>query len=262
MYLIISTLIAIAALPYWLHKRKRLYYFIETSTSLVSIHHGAGIDLSVTYKDVKASNIRVLIIKVLCGGNTPILVDDFNTPILFSFDKEVKIISSEIISSKPKNLTPEFSIEKGVKNKIELKPILFNPKDEIVFKFLLDGGEGNINVIARIAGVKEITLIEEEDVTSIREFRWWKEISVVLFVIALATTNLWIYYSTELDGMIITSNSYVNDLNECNENLSQAKDDLWDLKVENLLFGESYLEVINTKKASGEEIRKAMYGSE
>ncbi|MBS1734095.1 MAG: hypothetical protein JST02_12435 [Bacteroidetes bacterium] len=142
-------------------KSKKLIGFEKiVDYDLLSIKDELKGKILVKYNNQEATNLRVLIIKIVNYGNTPITLSDFEENIIFSFDDTVKVIDAEILEKHPKNLkniiisnTTNFEISSG----------LLNPKDFIILRVILDNSNAKFDVLSRIVGVKKVEEISRNE---------------------------------------------------------------------------------------------------
>ena len=160
--LIIAALSVVTTVIIFIKNRKTkcLNYRIITNTPLLTVAEGLEgkieIYYSEKYEDKKSiKDISVIIFEFLNQGNEAVKSADFEEEISLSFGPDVTILSAEQTDLLPRKLNVKFSFSK---DKISLKPLLINPNDSFIIKFLFNGKyeARNFELRARIEGVTEI----------------------------------------------------------------------------------------------------------
>lgn len=135
------------------HKKGLTYEFISKAALLTTQEKIKG-NLKIFFEGVEVDDVRLLEIKVLNSGNIAIPSNDYERPLKFTFPKDSKILTTEVINCIPDNLIVEFELSD---NSITFNPVLLNGKDSFNFKSIVSRfGDGEINVDARIKDVKEV----------------------------------------------------------------------------------------------------------
>lgn len=155
----IGTLAALAAIVvtitiyYGQRERKRL--LIETMAKVPLLALGEkGIDgLRLTFQDQPLLEATVLLIRVTCVGNRPIMAADYDTSIAFNFAEDAQILSADVISTNPNGI-PIVAASEG--HSATLTRQLLNPGDSVTCRLLIKDSDGKYEVSGRIAGVKKI----------------------------------------------------------------------------------------------------------
>ena len=177
-------------------KIKSLGYEVLASTSLISLDEEIKGKVKILYNDTSVKQVHLLILEILNDGNVPITTSDFETPLIFDFGENTRILSVEIIKTEPANLKPE--ILGTSENNISLKPLLLNSKDSIQLKFLLAQFEGIKEVNARINGVKEVKKGYRRKRQAWFSNLFWLIVLTTFIMLIIRTTP--IIVSTESDG--------------------------------------------------------------
>lgn len=165
---LLSTLLAIAAIfasynVFFLQKpEKGLQIVLSQPISLVDIKPEAESDIQVLYKNQPISSLYLYQLQIVNSGNQPILKDDFESSLSFTFPDGVYIADDPISKSEPPNigLTVHFVAESYA----VAKDALLNPGDTVSVRFILVGNsdkisENMVKVDGRIVGVKEIKTV-------------------------------------------------------------------------------------------------------
>ena len=144
-------------------KKKRLAYYIVSNTQLVGIENSIQDKIKILYDEKQVTNVHLISIKFINSGNEPISVDDFDKPISIRYDSNVNVLTHEILEKYPKNLD---AVTRGKEEVIEVEPLLLNIKDEFTVNILASNFDGDIDISARIRGVKELEIYNKYDLES------------------------------------------------------------------------------------------------
>lgn len=140
---------------YWLQKQKKsLSYEIISRNQLLTFGEELEGKLQVSYEGQPTKGICILIIKLFNSGNLPVTASDYERPISFGTGDKSRILSAVVTGKEPDALSVEVSAEKS---RVEVRPLLLNAKDSVTLKLLVSDFHGEINVDARVVGVKAIT---------------------------------------------------------------------------------------------------------
>jgi len=136
-------------------RRKRLTYSLS-NTPVLGIHEAVNPSrVQILFDGTPVTEVRLAILTVTNVGNEPILVNDFERPLLFVWSEPAKILSAEVTEVNPDSLKP--TIRTGV-HEIALDPLLLNAGDWLRIKALINQ-VGKLSVDARVIGVKRITKV-------------------------------------------------------------------------------------------------------
>lgn len=153
-FISIVVAISIPIAFYFLQRNyKELSYEIVSATPLISKSKEIEGNLKIIYKDKTVDNIYLIIIKLINSGNVPINRNDYESPIVFSFNPNIGIIQADVIKNEPDSIKSIISIDS---NKLLIEPLLLNESDSITFKVILSVFDGYIKADARIYGIKDI----------------------------------------------------------------------------------------------------------
>lgn len=179
-------LIAVAAtlLIYFLQKtRKELSYDIIFNTNLLSINAKIKDSMQVNWRGKEINGLNLLIVRLRNSGNTPIVATDYEGPVIFTFDKDDRVLEAEIESTQPPNIPA--SLETTASS-VQLKPSLLNPKDYIEIKILLTSYK-NMVVQGRIINIETIKMGSS--------FPDWNDVPLATFFgISTAIAILGVFY--------------------------------------------------------------------
>lgn len=133
--------------------KKDLAYCIVAKTPLLAVDKALENKIEIYYQDTLIGDVFLLLINISNKGNEPIKGEDFFEPLNFSFGNKSKILSAEISESIPAKMKLNLEI---VDNKLEIRPVLLNTKDEFTIKLLISQFDGSIEPGGIIYGVKTI----------------------------------------------------------------------------------------------------------
>ncbi len=144
-------------------KKKRLAYYIISNTQLVGIENSIQDKIKILYDEKQVTNVHLISIRFINNGNEPISVDDFDKPISIKYGNDVNIITHEMLEKIPEDL--DAVIRKKEKS-LEVEPLLLNTKDEFTVNILASDFNGDLDISARIKGVKELEIYNQYDLES------------------------------------------------------------------------------------------------
>lgn len=135
-----------------------LQIVVLSNTSLIEIEPSIVDEISIEYQDQPVDNLSLIQIKLENTGNQEIRVEDYDRPITFTFPSEATIIEASVTDSSPDNIGISFSLSD---TSIELLPVLLNPGDSAVLRFLVLNIPAQTNdlpfsIDARIARISNI----------------------------------------------------------------------------------------------------------
>ncbi|MEK6199664.1 MAG: hypothetical protein N2B60_05500 [Psychrobacter sp.] len=170
-------------------KKKRLAYYIVSNTQLVGIENSIQDKIKILYDEKQVTNVHLISIKFINSGNEPISVDDFDKPISIRYNSAVNILTHEIVERVPEDLDTVI----GEKEKfLEITPLLLNTKDEFTVNILASDFNGDLDISARIKGVKELEIYKSYEKSS------KLLVYINIFVIFLTVIN--VFYGREIDS--------------------------------------------------------------
>ena len=155
----VGTLFALAAIVvaiaiyYGQRERKRL--LVETLARVPLLALGKrGIDgLQLTFRGEPLTEASVLLVRVSCVGNRPIVAIDYDSPISFSFLGNAQVLVADVVSTDPAGVP--IAID-AASNSATLTRHMLNPGDTVTCRMLIKESDGKFDVSGRIAGVKRI----------------------------------------------------------------------------------------------------------
>ncbi|MEH7343699.1 hypothetical protein V7122_07465 [Bacillus sp. JJ1532] len=153
----ILTTIIIAVITFIKNKkRKELSFDVLSSTSLLIKDEELKNRIKLTIDDAEVKeDIHLVLVKLINTGNVPIKPDEFIEEL--TIECNGSIIVAEVKETVPPNLTVK--VDNGVGDIFgiaSVEPLLLNPKDEIIFKFLVSLYKNDISFNGRIVGVQKI----------------------------------------------------------------------------------------------------------
>jgi hypothetical protein len=137
--------------------RKAISYYYFSDVPL-SVPKGEENDFKLLYKGEPIDELSNVFLRLYNSAATPILPDDFHSPISFDFGEHAKILQVTY-GGYPNTLQPVYTIQS---NNLSLAPIMLNKGDGINFHLKVAGFNGRVSASGRIAGVPKI---KSEDIT-------------------------------------------------------------------------------------------------
>ncbi len=160
----IITAIIIAYLVNWWRNRKSISYEILSNAPLLSANEVIRDRIQILYDGSPVKNVHLLTLKVINDGRLPIVNSDFIKPLCFKFPEDAQILSFEVIDLKPNNLEVELTCKE---NSLFVKTDLLNSSDSITMKVIASSYKFDLNLYARIVGIKEVRRTNKM-ITSVR----------------------------------------------------------------------------------------------
>lgn len=198
----VQTLIAIAALVVTIvsivvsrRNRKRLSYRVVFQQRLLSVEEDLAGRVQVTFDGNPVQDVRMILIYLRNSGNVPIEESDYIQPLGFRFGKEARILSAEVVKTKPENM--QVSIEAD-RNGITLKPDVFNGGDALALKVLLTGNS-EVRPEGRVKGVSRLQKSGDKSVMTM----------IIFFVYTFAISGLGTLALLHVPGLATGSRLFV-----------------------------------------------------
>ena len=160
-------------------RRKDLYYAVISKAPLVSVSEEAEGRIKILFDEKPVSNVSLAIIQITNRGS-PIPSGDFESSLTILMGRESEIMSVEVMEKQPDSLDVAFNVENG---KIQIEPLLLNNGDSFTLKVAGTNLADNIEVTARILGVKELTSKARELARRHRSKRIWTYLNSALLTI-------------------------------------------------------------------------------
>ena len=135
-------------------------YHIISNTTVLSVQEAEPIKgrVQVFLDNQPVKDARLAVIEMWNSGNAPIRTEHYSEPITFSFEKGTHILNAEIVETKPKGIQASLQREQHT---VTLDLPLLNVHDSLTIKMLLSSFQDDLQVHARIDGVKKI--VNKED---------------------------------------------------------------------------------------------------
>lgn len=160
-------------------ERKGLSYEILTLTPLAIVEEGHNSEVEIRYAGEPVEDVSLITLRIVNSGNVPITEDDYEFPVTFTFGKDAKLLSAEVLETSPEALKRNGRIA-ALKNKLLLGMFLLNAGDWVDVKLLVAGFGGQMEVDGRIVGVKDITVVKE------RRSYWFLLTAMLVLLTAMA----------------------------------------------------------------------------
>lgn len=191
MIIVISLLSLAAAIgvPLFVYLKERrgrgLAYEVSVAT-LASVHRKARSRIRVEFAGRPVERLALVTLRIRNSGREPIAARDFHTPLTIELDGDATIVDYYVGERQPEDLEPALV---ATKHGLASPPLLLNPGDRFEIVFLVDGAEVDVQVSARVAGVRRLERepsgAERADATArkLRRFGW-----VVAAAVAVAAS--------------------------------------------------------------------------
>ncbi|QZP34755.1 hypothetical protein [Pseudomonas sp. DR48] len=114
-------------------------------------------DLQVSLNGRKIDDPYLSLMEVVNDGSKSILSNDFETPIELIPQGESLIVTAQVTSTTPANITAKVSTED---KRVMIAPYLSNPEDSIFITVITSGGQPSFTTRARIASVKNVNYLD------------------------------------------------------------------------------------------------------
>lgn len=149
---VLALVISIAI--YFLQKgRKSLSFRITSFVNLLSRKEELEGKVKIFYETIEVKNLQILTICFTNSGKIAIVKSDFDEPLKISFPSEVNILSAQITSTFPENLTVDYTYFQNI---LHIDPMLLNSKESFKLKIILTGQNPQIQVDARIKDISKV----------------------------------------------------------------------------------------------------------
>lgn len=168
----------------WWRLRKSLVYSIKTNTEIFSVEEEIKDKFQILYNKEVVKSPRLFIIFLSNNGRQPIEKKDFDKDIDFVFSENSSILSAEINSTYPTNLS--IRLEKNL-NKLSVKPFMLNKGWSFEIKGLANTTDDKIFCDAIISGIDEVKGVDLSAPKRNVSF-----INVILSIIALIIALLFL----------------------------------------------------------------------
>lgn len=120
-------------------------------------------DVKMTVNGVELINPYFSTYEIVNSGSKPILSTDFESPITFVGNSDLAFVSARIDLTEPKDIPVKVTSEAS---KVSIAPFLSNPNDKIYVSIITSGVEPVVSIKARIAGIREIEIVDSSVVTT------------------------------------------------------------------------------------------------
>ena len=191
----LSLLAAIAGvvIPVWLWQfdlnSRSLSLRLASSLGLQSEAKTSIPDLELRIDGRKLENPHLSILSLTNDGSRPISASDFETPIQIIVGEKTEIVRARISSTMPEDLHGEVTSSNA---RIELNPLLLNPKDVVELAIVTSGDSPTFSVRSRINGISRIAYQDDTR----KKVSW--ATAVVLFALSLSAMILYAVFGVAL----------------------------------------------------------------
>lgn len=136
---------------------KSLTLNILSKSPLSTISESVVPGLKIFVDEAELERPALTVLTIRNNGTDPIRSDDFEGDIEILMGNEVQLIRANVIKTQPDWLKPTVAL---LDSQINIKPVLLNPEDSITINILSDGFPESISSRARIAGVKNVLIVD------------------------------------------------------------------------------------------------------
>ncbi|MDL5592822.1 hypothetical protein QS468_08905 [Bacillus subtilis] len=166
---LLATALAIASLMFPVYlwqsdlKAHDISVRLLSSSSLQPFATSKIYDVKMTVNGVELVNPYFSIYELVNSGSKPILNSDFESPIIFAGNNGLTFVSARVDLTEPKDIPVKVGVEP---TQVTIAPFLSNPNDKVFLSIITSGPNPAISVKARIAGVREITIVDSSVATA------------------------------------------------------------------------------------------------
>ncbi|MBH3406662.1 hypothetical protein I5P86_16500 [Pseudomonas glycinae] len=165
---LLATAVAIASLIFPIYlwqsdlKAHALSVRLISSSQLQPLASSKIYDVKVTVNGVELLNPYFSVFEIVNSGSKPILSTDFESPIIFSGNSDLSFVSARVDLTEPKDIPVKVTLETS---KVSIAPFLSNPADKVYLSVITSGADPVISIKARIAGIREIEIVDSSVAT-------------------------------------------------------------------------------------------------
>lgn len=147
-------------------------------------------DIEIRYKGRDIQNLFIMQAKIKNTGNTPIRKSHIVRPLTFTFDPEAELLDQpRIVHTSPPDLEVGWVIREvgqdSKPNAVNLDFELLNQQDELLVEFVWVGQPIEPRISARIEGVRQIELLDPEELSAYRRITWFSYLLLFLLMLGL-----------------------------------------------------------------------------
>jgi hypothetical protein len=133
--------------------QRAIYYEVLSHEPLLTVKEEDAGRVQISFDGKPVIRPYVMILRLSNPGRTALEQKEFVTPISVKFKKGVKILTADLVRSRPKDLKINLEI---VEDELRLHPSLLNQGDTLFVKLILDGFGSELTVTGRVVGVEKI----------------------------------------------------------------------------------------------------------
>lgn len=138
--------------------------------------------IRITFGDRELKSALVVLVRVRCTGNVPIVADDYESPLRLQFEDSAAVLSADAIDTTPIGIPILLTCD-GAAATVSKR--LLNPGDLFTIRLLVENSKGRLQATARIAGVARL------DVTQSPSFIQPTSTLFVMFGLVLFLGSSW-----------------------------------------------------------------------
>lgn len=165
---------------------KSLSYEVISNSPLLAADLRQAEDIQVLHRGNQVTNPSLVILEFINDGNGSVEARDFAEPLTITFNTSCMVLEAKIIKCVPESLKPKIEIID--QSNLIVQPLLLNSGDSFVIHALLSDYHDEIQIGARISGVKEIVdrkIFQMNGMVKLRALMW-----TLVFLLSFGTAIL------------------------------------------------------------------------
>lgn len=145
----------VVSLRVYVAQRPRKRLLVERIARVPLVAGGSkGIPgLRILFGERELKSALVVLVRVQCTGNGPIVANDYETPLRLQFEDEATVLSADAVDTTPLGIPVSLACDGS--GAIASKQLL-NPGDFFTVRLLVENSKGRLEATARIAGVVKL----------------------------------------------------------------------------------------------------------
>ena len=156
----VATIVTMIVIHIRQRQRKSLSYEVISVLPLLRRTEEVEGKLEMQFDGKVVRDIHLAVVRVVNSGNVSIKASDYERPFSLNFGEKSRVLSAEVSETLPSSLHATVRIDGA--NKVVAEPALLNAKDSFTVKVLVSQPNKQVNVDARVDGVKEVGMLKEQ----------------------------------------------------------------------------------------------------
>lgn len=158
--------LAVAAYTYIRQRRrKELGYRVLAAPPLVQAPGLYGGRIQLLWDGEPLPAVSLVVVKLMNTGNQEIVAADYERPVALLFPGAAQVLAAEVTDAKPPALRPALTIGD---RRVTLEPCLLNGGDALTVAVLVETFAGELLLDGRIAGVKDLHVLNVDYAALVR----------------------------------------------------------------------------------------------